>query len=242
MTSSGTDALCVIIQQQADNTDVVLLSGVDWRINSWISSSMEQPNPTYAGSQITDIEILDRVPEDYGRLLNQTNGFILFDGGLHVRGAVLDPEWHSLRKAWLGASALHKLFPAIEETDVPFAQDCLGDQFVLRAGIVNKLDAEIGDVERLGMSLETFLSHAHENPVEFLSLQPLLQFISEGGKLRPGQLLSVYPPFITKESADGVSLKAISMYDRLGFLADFARQVAVPPNAKSNKGMQRTRN
>jgi hypothetical protein len=187
---------------------------------------MEQSNPTYAGSEITDTEILDRVPEDYRRLLHQTNGFILFDGGLHVRGAVLAPEWHALRKVWLGDSALHKLFPAIEETDVPFAQDCLGDQFVLRAGMVHKLDAEIGDVESLRMSLDTFLSHAQGNPVEFLSLQPLLQFMSEGGKLKPGQLLSVYPPFITKESADGVSLRAISMYDRLGFLADFARQVA----------------
>jgi hypothetical protein len=186
---------------------------------------MEQSSPSYAGSEITDTEILDRVPEDYRRLLHQTNGFILFDGGLHVRGAVLAPEWHSLRTVWLGDSALHKLFPAIRETDVPFAQDCLGDQFVLRAGIVHKLDGEIGDVESLAMSLETFLSQARGNPIEFLSLQPLLQFMSEGGKLKPGQLLSVYPPFITKESADGVSLKAISMYDRLGFLADFAKQV-----------------
>jgi hypothetical protein len=187
---------------------------------------MEQSSPSYAGSEITDTEILDRVPEDYCRLLHQTNGFILFDGGLHVRGAVSAPDWHSLRKVWLGDSALHKLFPAIKETDVPFAQDCLGDQFVLRAGIVHKLDGEIGDVESLAMSLETFLSHAQRNPIEFLSLQPLLQFMSEGGKLKPGQLLSVYPPFITKESADRVSLKAISMYDRLGFLANFARQVA----------------
>ena len=186
---------------------------------------MEQSKPTYAGSEITDTEILDKVPEDYRRLLNQTNGFILFDGGLHVRGAVLAPEWHSLRKVWLGDSALHRLFLAIEETDVPFAQDCLGDQFVLRASVVHKLNAEIGEVESLGMSLETFLSHAQGNPVEFLSLQPLLQFMSEGGKLKSGQLLSVYPPFITKESADGVSLKAISMFDRLGLLADFAKQV-----------------
>lgn len=187
---------------------------------------MEQSKPTSVGSEITDAEILDRAPEDYRRLLNQPNGFILFDGGLHVRGAVLAPEWHSLRKVWLGDFALHKLFPAIGESDVPFAQDCLGDQFLLRDGVVHKLDAEIGEVESLGMDLETFLHRAHENPVEFLSLQPLLQFMNEGGELKPGQLLSVYPPFITKESADGVSLRAISMFDRFGFLADFARQIS----------------
>lgn len=187
---------------------------------------MEQVEATYIGAEITDEEILDGIPEDYRRLLSQTNGFILFAGGLHLRGAVWSPEWHSLRKVWLGDSALHKLFPAISESDVPFAQDCLGDQFVLRAGVVHKLDAEIGEVESMGMKLESFLNHARENPVEFLSLQPLLQFMSEGGELRPGQLLSVYPPFVTKESADGVSLRAVSMFDRIGFLADFARQIA----------------
>ena len=187
---------------------------------------MEQSKPAYVGSEITDPEILERIPEDYRRILEQTNGFILFDGGLHVRGAVLTPQWHSLRTVWLGDSALHELFPAINESDVPFAQDCLGDQFVLRTGVVHKLDAEIGEVESLRMNLESFLSRAEDDPVNFLSLQPLLQFMSEGGRLEPGQLLSVYPPFIAKESADGVSLRAISMFDRIGFLADFARQIA----------------
>jgi hypothetical protein len=193
---------------------------------------MEQFEPTYVGSEVTDTEILDKLPVDYRLLLNQTNGFILFDGGLHVRGAVLSPEWHSLRKVWLGDFALHKLFSAIRESDVPFAQDCLGDQFLLRGGVVHKLDAEAGEVENLGMDLDTFLGGAQDDPVEFLSLQPLLQFMSEGGELQPGQLLSVYPPFITKESANGVSLRAISMYDRIGFLAALARQVANIPDGE----------
>ena len=187
---------------------------------------MEQSKPDYVGSEITDTEILAKVPEDYRQFLTETNGFVLFDGGLHIRGAVLSPEWHSLRKVWLGDFALYKLFPAIEETDVPFAQDCLGDQFVLRDGIVHKLDAEVGEIESLAVDLQTFLQQAQENPVEYLLLEPLLQFMSEGGKLQLGQLLSVYPPFTAEESANGVSLKAISMFDRIGFLADFARQVA----------------
>jgi hypothetical protein len=175
--------------------------------------------------EFTDTEILDRVPEDLRQLLSETNGFALFDGGLHVRGAVLSPEWNSLRKVWIGDFALYKLFPALKESDVPFAQDCLGDQFVLRGDNVYKLDAEIGEIETLEMDLKTFLNNAQDNPVEFLSLEPLLQFMTEGGKLEPGQLLSVYPPFISEDSANGVSLKAISMFDRIGFLADFASQL-----------------
>ena len=194
---------------------------------------MEQSKPNYVGSEITDTEILAKAPEDYRRLLTETNGFVLFDGGLHVRGAVLSPEWHSLRKVWFGDFALYKLFPALEETDVPFAQDCLGDQFVLRDGIVHKLDAEVGEIDSLGVDLQTFLQQARVNPVEYLSLEPLLQFMSEGGKLQFGQLLSVYPPFITEEFSNGVSLKAISMFDRISFLADFARQIAgIPEGTK----------
>lgn len=194
---------------------------------------MEQLNFTYIGSEITAIEMLEIVPGGYQRLLRQMNGCILFDGGLQIRGVVLTPEWHSLRKIWLGEFALHNLFSAIEKTDVPFAQDCLGDQFLLRENVVHKLAAEIGEVESLKMDLETFISRAQDNPVEFLSLQPLRQFLSTGGELKQGQLLNAYPPFITKESANGVSLRAVSMFDRIKFLSDFSRQISgIPDGAK----------
>src|SRR5262249_55265061 len=71
---------------------------------------MENTKPTYSGAGITDHQILDKVPENYRRLLHQMNGFIWFDGGLHVRGAVLSPSWHSLREVWSGDFALHKLY------------------------------------------------------------------------------------------------------------------------------------
>jgi hypothetical protein len=191
---------------------------------------MKQLYPIYTGSEITDPEMLDRVPEAYRQFLLQTNGSILFNGGLHIRGAVLSPDWHSLRQVWLDDFALYKLFSAIKDTDVPFAQDCLGDQYLLRESVVYKLEAESGEIDNLGMGFETFLSRSKENPVEFLALEPLMQFLSEGEELKPGQLLSVYPPFITEESANGVSLRAISMFERIGFLADFARQISGIPD------------
>jgi hypothetical protein len=92
---------------------------------------------------------------------------------------------------------------------------------------------ERGELESLAMDLDSFMTHARANPIEFLSLGPLVQFMSEGNELRPGQLLNAYPPFIFKESADSVSLRAISMFDHLGFLADFAKQMeAVPQGTK----------
>jgi hypothetical protein len=184
---------------------------------------------SYLGGDITDSKILEKLPSDYRELLHQANGFILFNGGLHLRGAVLHPDWHSLRYAWLGEAGLHRLFAAVEESDVPFGEDCVGDQFLLRSGSVYKLEAETGTVECMAMDLETFLGRALENPLESLGLHPLLQFQREGGTLEPGKLLNVYPPFCTKESAQGVSLRAIPALERISFLADFARQIADLP-------------
>ncbi len=186
---------------------------------------MELTEITYRGPDITDQDIFGKLSEDYQNLLRQANGFIAFAGGLHVRGACLTPEWHSIRKVWLGDFALYKLYSSLNQTDAPFAQDCVGDQFILREGMVHRLRAETGELHDLQMDLQTFMRSAQDDPVEFLSLYPLLQFQNEGGELEPGQLLSVYPPFCTKESKNGVSLKAVPVFDRLEFLAYFSRQI-----------------
>jgi hypothetical protein len=79
------------------------------------------------------------------------------------------------------------------------------------------------------MDLESFLRRALEAPLEFLGLHPLFRFQNDGGTLQPGELLSVYPPFCTKESAQGVSLRAIPALERISFLVDFAKQIAYLP-------------
>jgi hypothetical protein len=170
--------------------------------------------------------LLVEVPAGYANLLRQINGFVTFEGGFHLRGICDAPAWHSLHEAWRGSQALHRLFLAVRASDVPFGQDCLGDQFLLREGVVHKLSAEAGEVSSMELSLGEFLERMAADPFDFLQLQPLAQFHHEGGRLEPGQLLSVYPPFITKESADGVSIRAIPVDDRIAFLADVAREVA----------------
>lgn len=187
---------------------------------------MKQSKLTYSGPAISDPDIINRVPEAYSRLLNQVNGFIAFDGGLHVRGAVLSPKWHSLRVVWTGDLALYRLYPELRETDIPFGQDYLGDQFVMRDDVVYRLSGETGKLESLQTDFDGFLKHAQEDPVNYLYLEPLLQFQSEGGKLEPGQLLNILPPFIMKESEDGVSMQAISLFDQIKFLSDFSSQIA----------------
>jgi hypothetical protein len=188
---------------------------------------MDLDHVTYQGPAIDDLDVAARVPEVLRNILLKINGFIQFGGGFHIRGACREPLWHSLSRAWSGPLALFQLFPAVKETDVPFAQDCLGDQYLLRDGRVVHLQAETGEVHALPHSLLSFIEAIQCDPVETLKLQPLLAFWQEGGGLRSGQLLSVYPPFCAKESAAGVNYRAVSAEDRLGFLSSLAREIGI---------------
>lgn len=180
---------------------------------------------SFLAPEIDDIEILNCLPLDLSTLLQETNGFIKYDGGLHLRGAVLAPEWHSIRAIWRGQSSPLRRYDGVHPDDVPFGQDALGDQFLLRDDEVWRLYGETGELEALGVDLLDFLERARQNPMQYLQLQPLQAFIREGGRLGPGQLLSAYPPFCTAESKAGVSYRAVPTLERLGFLADFSEQI-----------------
>jgi hypothetical protein len=125
---------------------------------------------------------------------------------------------------------LHKLFPSVDPHDIPFAEDGLGDQYLLRDGFVHRLSAEVGKLTCLNVDLERFDAAVRADPVGYLSLEPLEEFRAQGGVLEPGQLLSVYPAFVMKESAAGRSYRAIATEERIRFLADFARQIAEMPD------------
>lgn len=186
---------------------------------------MQLVNVTYEGPASDDPGVLDVLPPDLRNLLEQINGFIQFDGGLHVRGACKEPGWHSIGEAMTGEYAFHERYPGVLHTDVPFAQDAIGDQYLLRDGMVHWLYAETGDVESLRTSLIEFLEAAQANPDAYLGLQLLRQFLAGGGTLQPGELLHVYPPLCTVEAKSGVTVTAVPAGERLKFLAEFAARV-----------------
>ncbi|HMD53792.1 MAG TPA: hypothetical protein VKJ65_04500 [Phycisphaerae bacterium] len=191
---------------------------------------------SFRGPPISDSEILTRLPQDLQQLLAEVNGFIMFDGGLHIRGACFEPEWHSLRKVWEAELALFSLYPAIRSDDVPFAQDCLGDQFVLRNGVVHRLAGETGQLSSLGVGLFAFLDEAQKGPVKYLGLHPLVQFQRENGHfIRPGELLDANPLFCMQESGAGVHFEAVPALKRLSFLAHVAGQISRLPDGTKIK-------
>lgn len=173
---------------------------------------------TWQGRRIDDVELLRDLPANLVRVLGETNGFILHNGAVHVRGASLTPEWHSLREAWRGSNAFQVLYESVLPTDIPFAQDQFGDQFLLRDGQVVQLSAETGEVEALANSLEDFFAGIGEDIEGFLNVG--LEHV-----LQPGQLLLAYPPFVFQESGADASLKPVRAKEVILFHADLARQI-----------------
>ncbi len=175
---------------------------------------------TYIGPAIDDKATYSKLPKELQHLLNETNGYIAFGGGFHLRGACSSPDWHSINAFWEGEYALYRLFNNVSSTDIPFAEDCMGDQFIIREGNILKLLAETGEIEDMETNIADFLANIEDNPVEFLLLHPLMRFYSDGGKLEPGQLLFVYPPFCTTEASDEIYLDPI---DSIQLLMGHAR-------------------
>lgn len=186
---------------------------------------LDLPHLTWSGPAIDDEEVLTRLPGPLAGALRARNGCIAYRGGLHVRGACREPAWHSLRAAWEGPDAFHVLYEEVLESDVPFAEDGLGDQFLLRGAEVWHLWAETGEVELKSPTLDAFMSEIIEHATEVLSLEPVMAFLDAGQELKPGQLLMAYPPFCVSQSDEGVTLTAISTAERREFLATIARQI-----------------
>jgi hypothetical protein len=84
------------------------------------------------GPPVDDSDILSMLPREIAESMRIKNAYIAADGAFHVRGACRSPLWHSLRHAWQGPQALHELYPSVLSTNIPLAQDCLGDQYLLR--------------------------------------------------------------------------------------------------------------
>jgi hypothetical protein len=187
---------------------------------------MEFKGVTYIEQQeITDEEIVEFLPDDLAEFYEEINGIIAFQGGLQIRGCVKEPRWNSLYEAWKGENALYKTYTNLYKEDVPFAQDCMGDQYFLREEMVWILQAETGEVFDLEVDFFDFIDEAIEDPVDFLSLHPLVQYLSEDGELNPGQLLSCSPP-LSEDVPDGTEyiMKPVDAEKQLNWLKEYYKK------------------
>lgn len=204
------------------------------------TSVFELSGVIYQGPAISSPDQLERFPRPLRSVLQTINGFIAFHGGLHIRGICTTPEWHSLDRALNSSDAFHELYLSVEADDIPFAQDCVGDQYLLRGEAVYHLQAETDELSLKADSLGDFFAFIKADPVETLGMHPLLKHLNDGGQLEPGQLLHAYPPFCSQQASDGVSLRAVPCSELIGLHADFARQIANVPDGSAMQIVTKT--
>jgi hypothetical protein len=177
---------------------------------------------TWSGPRIDDLTIRQSLTSDLWNMLTVENGFILSHGALHVRGACQSPEWHSLRAAMFGPMAFHHHYRSVLPSDIPFAQDMFGDQYLIRGKEILKLSAESDDLEPFAKSLKAFVNALDDNIEEYLNVS--LDF-----DLQPGQLLLAWPPFVVA-SESSPQLKAIDGAEVISLHAEIARQIRDMPD------------
>ncbi|KJG05922.1 hypothetical protein UB33_11195 [Photobacterium angustum] len=142
---------------------------------------------------------------------------ILYSGGLQIRSYDALERLLNVNTFFEGELAFHNLYREVRASDFPIAQDCFGDQFLIRDNLVVKLNAETGDIAEFGCTWDQFLAWVDEDPIERLDIPSDLE-------LKVGQLLFAYPPFCTAEG-NNASIKAIDGFELISFHADFAKQI-----------------
>ena len=135
-----------------------------------------------------------------------------------------------------GKHSLADRYSKVKDADVPFAENCLGDPFLLREGKVVQLIAEAGEVELVDTTLVGFLRRcARRDPEIWLGARYLRQFVADGEQLDPDRALVAYPPLTLAESTQGVSLKAIPRLAAIDYLSEFARRIKDLPDGTKVK-------
>lgn len=74
---------------------------------------------------------------------------ILYSVGLQIRSYDALERLLNVNTFLEGELAFHNLYREVEASDFPIAQDCFGDQFLIRDNLVVKLNAETGDIDDL---------------------------------------------------------------------------------------------
>ena len=118
---------------------------------------------------------------------------------------------------------LSHLFSTININDIPFAQDCFGDQYIIRNNKLGRVLAEIDEFQDLKIDFYEFLHQVTSNVYEFLAIENISQF-----NLQPNQLINAFPPFCMDIKQR--ILKPIDLTERITFLSEFSKQIKNLPD------------
>lgn len=180
---------------------------------------------TYIGAPVSDSATFKLLPFEMQAFMLQNNGLIAYFGGIHFRGCCQEPAWHSIKEAWQGEQAFWRIYKKVRQSDLPFAQDAVGNQFLLRHNQVWFLDTETGAMQNLNVDFSRFVEAVQRFPGEALDLRAVGTFMQAGAALAPGELLAVYPPQCIQTNGEELNLTRMPVATRLDSLANLHKQV-----------------
>lgn len=182
---------------------------------------MDLKGVIYRGEAPVDQELAARLPDELRQFYEEANGLLAYNGGLQIRSCTQDAHWNSLGHYWTGETALHHTYPNLTSSDIPFGQDCVGDQFFLRDDSVWLLSAETGEVVDMEASFDEFLENCIEDPVEYLAMEPLVHHLDMEGPLAPGHLVHVVPALSLELPEDTpYHIDSLPVSERLAWLKE----------------------
>ncbi len=190
---------------------------------------VDLPGLIYEGPPLDEAELAAAaLPENFAGLLRQVNGFVCLHGGFHVRGICREPAWHALSTVTEGPRALHTHYRSVRLGDLPFGEECLGDQFLLRDGEVHRLYAESDQIEALSIGLGTFLDGLASEAI--FELPDFLYDWYSQGRLTADKAVHVYPPFVAAKPDSGYSFAPVPRLELLDYHFELSNQIRDLPD------------
>lgn len=168
---------------------------------------------------------INTLPTEFNSFSHFKEGAWLYKGGLQVRGVDPSHEILDLHKYWQGDSSINDQYDILLDADIPFAQDCFGDQFIYREGEILLLSAECGELEHISESLSSFFSWVKSDPYTNLN-------ITDDLEVSIGELLFAWPPYCT-EQGDNATIKATPAHEVIALHADLAKKIGGLPDGGS---------
>ncbi len=185
---------------------------------------VDLPGLIYEGPPLEEAELATTdLPANFAGLLRQINGFVCLHGGFHVRGFCRAPAWHALSTVTEGPRALHAHYRSVQPGDLPFGEESLGDQFLLRDGEVHRLYTETDQIEALSIGLGTFLGGLASEAI--FELPDFLYDWYSQGRLTADKAVQVYPPFAAAKPESGYSFAPVPRLELLDYHIELSKQI-----------------
>jgi len=162
-------------------------------------------------------------------MLRLRNGFFAFEGALHILPAGGQPGVMTLG-AWNSSHLWRNEYDDLAEELFFFAEDAFGNQFCLREDQVCSFDAETGQTEVIGSSIEDWARHVLSD-YEFVTGFPLFhEWQVIHGRVPVGSRLLPLVPFVLGGEYSLSNLRVANAVSGMRARGNLARQIRDLPD------------